>query len=147
MCLRDDNLSDLKIVRKLPLTTKTAKNVLFNTTFNQSPDSCLIPESRTQTHTQKNTTSATAAATSATTKTVFGTITGSSPRQSTLWTVKCPSPHYAITMCNNLICICYHLHPSTSLCLLLLYSNLLFIAQLYIQSLVSNDLYVLFIYI
>ncbi len=34
--------------------------------------------------------------------------------------VKC-SPHYAIKMCNNLIFICYHLHPSTSLYLILFY--------------------------
>ncbi len=64
-----------------------------------------------------------------------GTRTDSSPRQSTLWTVKCPPPppHYAITMCNNLIYICYHLHPRTSLHLFLFYSILSSIAQLYIQ--------------
>ncbi len=68
-----------------------------------------------------------------------GTRTVSSPRQSTLWTVKC-SPHYAITMCNNLIIICYHLHPSTSLHLFLFYSILSSIAQLYIQFIYfSND--------
>ncbi len=61
-----------------------------------------------------------------------GTRTVSSLRQSTLWTGKC-SPHYAIKMCNNLIFICYHLHPSTSLHLILFYSILSSIAQLYIQ--------------
>ncbi len=61
-----------------------------------------------------------------------GTRTVSSPRQSTLWTVKC-SPHYAIKMCNNLIFICYHLHSSTSLHLILFYFILSSIAQLYIQ--------------
>ncbi len=50
-----------------------------------------------------------------------GTRTVSSPRQSTLWTVKC-SPHYAIKMCSNLIFICYHLHPSTSLHLIIFHS-------------------------
>ncbi len=61
-----------------------------------------------------------------------GTRTVSSPRQSTLWTVKC-SPHYAIKMCNNLIFICYHLHSSTSLHLILFYFILSSIAQPYIQ--------------
>ncbi len=37
-------------------------------------------------------------------------------------------------MCNNLIFICYHLHPCTSLYILLFYPILSSIAQLYIQS-------------
>ncbi len=59
-----------------------------------------------------------------------GTRTVYSPRQSTLWAVKC-SPHYAIKMCNNLIFICYHLHPSTSLHLILFHS--IIYSTIYIQ--------------
>ncbi len=60
-----------------------------------------------------------------------GTRTVSSPRQSTLWTVKC-SLHYALKMCKKTcIFICYHLHPSTSLHLILFYSILSSIPQLY----------------
>ncbi len=33
-----------------------------------------------------------------------------------------PPPHYAITMCNNLIFICYHMHPRTSLACISFYS-------------------------
>ncbi len=59
------------------------------------------------------------------------TRTVSSPRQSTLWTVKC-SLHYALKICTFFfIFICYHLHPSTSLHLFLFYSILSSIPQLY----------------
>ncbi len=73
------------------------------------------------------------------------TRTARHPRQFTLWTVKCPPPpHYAISMCNNLIFICYHLHPSTSLHLLLFFSIPSSIAQLYIQSFMFHMIFFLF---
>ncbi len=54
--------------------------------------------------------------------------------------------YYAITMCNNLIFICYHLHPNTSLHLLIFYSILSSITQLYIQLFVSNKCLFIYVY-
>ncbi len=74
-----------------------------------------------------------------------GTRTVSSPRQSTLWKGKL-FPHYGIYMCNNLIFICYHLHPSKYLHLILFYSIISSKAQLYIQY-IYFSFFCLFIYV
>ncbi len=57
-----------------------------------------------------------------------------------------PPSHYAITMCNNLKFICHHLHPNTSLHLLLFYPILSSIAQLYIQSFMFQIIFLNFLF-
>ncbi len=64
------------------------------------------------------------------------------PRQSTFWTVKC-APHYALKMCNNLLCICYHLHPSAHLCI----SSILFHYLIYSTTVHTMYLFLIFVYL
>ncbi len=49
------------------------------------------------------------------------------------WPYYCMMGHHALTMCNNLIFICFYLHPCTFLHLLQFFPILSSIAQLYIQ--------------